>query len=118
MNSKSQKLKSQKQIRCIILIGMLMLISLQQSSMGKDSATRKESSAHAGTLDAKQSGLSESIVNVVWPVLDLVKALHPIAIAALMLLSVLGVCFLMTDNSELELYFKIEFSPPKTEILQ
>lgn len=45
------------------------------------------------------------------------QSVHPIIIAGLMLFLVLGACFLMTDEKEIELYLKIDYRPPKTDIL-
>lgn len=45
------------------------------------------------------------------------RTVHPIIIAGLLLFLVLGACFLMTDEKEIELYLKIDFRPPKTDIL-
>lgn len=45
------------------------------------------------------------------------RTVHPIIIAGLLLFFVLGACFLMTDEKEIELYLKIDFRPPKTDIL-
>jgi len=46
-----------------------------------------------------------------------IQTVHPIIIAGLMLFLVLGACFLMTDEKEIELYLKIDYRPPKTDIL-
>jgi len=45
------------------------------------------------------------------------QSVHPIIIAGLMLFLVLGACFLLTDEQEIELYLKIDYRPPKTDIL-
>lgn len=45
------------------------------------------------------------------------RSMHPVIIAGLLLFLVLGACFLMTDEKEIELYLKIDYRPPKTDIL-
>lgn len=47
----------------------------------------------------------------------LIRSIHPVVIATGQVLAVVGLCLLMTDNRELELYLKIDFRPPKVDIL-
>lgn len=56
---------------------------------------------------ANMSGIVESI-----------KSIHPLVLATAMVLVVLGVCLLLTENRELELYLKIDFRPPEVDILK
>lgn len=53
-----------------------------------------------------------------WTCLSSLKKVHPLVIACMQLLAIVGICVLLTDNRELELYFKVDFKVPRTDILQ
>lgn len=53
-----------------------------------------------------------------WGLLAELRKVHPLVLAAAQLLVVLGICLLLTDNQELEIYLKIDFRPPPTDILK
>lgn len=100
-----------------LLAILLSVLLCPQICAGVEPSSQATPSVVSTSTTTPANSLSEKIVSTTWPLLATIKAIHPLALGALLLLLVLGVCFLMTDNAELELYLKIEFTPPKTDIL-
>lgn len=90
--------------------------SLAESSQGavKKAGRRKFGRNRA---DREQNSPMRSGVSIASRLIQSIKKIHPLTLAALQVLLVLLVCFLLTDNQELELYLKIRFRPPRTDIL-
>ena len=107
--------------QCLVVIQMifryvavLMLFSFPANAClaAEKSNLRFNELEHLSTSEAQQSNpLSLDFA------FQALRNVHPSIIAGLMLFLVLGACFLMTDEKEIELYLKIDYRPPKTDIL-
>lgn len=78
-----------------------------------NSRVAQSSPSFQGKVETQNVHLADRI----WTSLDQIKNVHPLVLAATQLLVVAGICIWLTDNKELELYLKIDFRPPKTDIL-
>lgn len=84
---------------------------------------------HKGTVQRTLKGDTENSEKItgqpghtgswgLWKWMSCVKKMHPLVIAGMQILAIIGVCVLLTDNRELELYFKVDFKVPRTDILR
>ena len=83
---------------------------------GENSDMSKQVAAKNSSVQTTNSKTTSSTTTVS-SVFAQIRLIHPLILAMGQILVVVGVCLLMTDNRELELYFRIEFDPPKTDIL-
>jgi hypothetical protein len=117
-------------IRKLLPILLVLLISCQAACfiekwMTQDTQHPPEKRGEA-KLDLPAEDLEQSAGDYwpqksklrLWSWVSNAKRIHPLVIAGMQLLVIIGVSILLTDNRELELYFKIDFNPPKTDILR